>query len=264
MPNTLEVYNPTNDLERTLQEQYHKATNEWLSEQECKQLYRSITSLKWTNEDWLNNSKLLSHRISYFFNKAFAQDRKTVVFPTYPIFVRDILENNKIEYVLHRPVTFVTTSIFHYLFPEYPVGLVFDYQLLKSQNKHTKLHDFGSIVSTYDDSVVFEDGTMVKVLIRDNSKVDQNFHELLQNLRCVSQVISRSAAAQYGENLFRIDDDETTNVIGQSVINKVTRQTGKIELFEPHENGLIFIRQSNGKLDPVTKMVFKSEYVVGT
>lgn len=257
---SIAVYNPSDPIERVVQEQYHQASGEWLSAFECQLITKGITSLKSTTA-WLDNYSLLQQRIGYFFAPFMSHKKNLVVLPTYPLFLRDILENCCISAYLHDPVAFVSRPLAHYLFREYPVHLYFDSSQLKGCNS-IKWIDKGGLLIT-DDDVHFEAECLVQVVTK-NEQVNDLVDEIMTDVRNnVTMPLAKVAVSQVSRGVFTIDQHERVIYPESVVWDKVLREYGFVREVEPGEMGFVQIEYENNPEVTIPKQEFDTRFVLG-
>jgi hypothetical protein len=221
-----------------------KYTGDWLSMYQCKLVAKAILSLKSFEETWSDSTELLQQRVSYFFSDAFTKNKNYVVFLTFPLFVRDILENREINSYIHDPVVFMTISLSHFLFKEYPVHMYIDANALRAENGGIKLMEIGGL------------------FISDGENVSVN--------SCISKIIStdaesapqlKAAATNLGEGIFKIDEHERKIMPDTEVWDKYKRVVARIFTVEPGETGEVGIRYDDGNETMISKLYFDNHFV---
>ena len=144
---SISVYNPQDEWEKAIQDAYHASSDDgdWLPSFACQSIAKATANLKGLN-NWLDNESLFFQRASYFFAPHMSSNKDKLVFSTFPLFLYDIMENNEIDAYLHDPITFVTLPIAHYLLRDYPVHIIVDYSVLRSDNHDADFLDVGGLV----------------------------------------------------------------------------------------------------------------------
>lgn len=252
---SIPIYNPNNELEALVQEQYHasSSTAGWLSMQECRLFTDAIYSLKRYSQEWFENKAILKNRISYFFAKEMNPDSSEIIFMTFPIFLRDILERNLLDDYLSAPVVFVTKPIAYYLFPEYTVQIVLDKFKLEALNSDV----FDKIGNLWisNKNVKINKETIVQI------KSSKNTFNIVKKITTL-QDFKKTAVTEISRNIFKIDPDEKYLSTGSSVLYKLHNIPGIIKQVEPGESGHIHIKLENGKMIAVDKINFDKHFVV--
>lgn len=236
------VYNPSDPLEKAAQESYHKYNSDWLFPHSCKLFARAITALKSLSDSWLDNPQLLDKRIDYFFSPIMTKNTNKLVFVTHLIFVRDILENNSINSVLHSPVVFMTIPIAHFLFREYPVHLILDGEQLNNQNQ---LEQIGGLF--------ISDGDInVKDCLLDIQK---------KNVKSQEQFLLKAATTMVSPGVFKVDEQHKNVAPNYFVYNKNKKKTGKVLKVDSGSLGNIYI-QVEDNIEFVSKQDFDLNYII--
>lgn len=240
-----------NHLLDKLIKKYCSELNVHLNDHECDLIARSLSTLK-SFDNWLDQTDLLEHRLSYFFSPHMCQDKSFMVFMTHPVFLRDILENLEINEYLHGPVTFVTSPISYYLFQEYPVRLYFDSSSLKSFNKTNQINwlDIGGLLIA-DGTVKISPNNLIDVKCN-----DPNFQSLIQ-----SSVINKTALSLISPGVFKSDEVDRPFVPGDQLWDKKDRVSCEVSKVDPGEAGLILIMYNGDRFVSVSKTEFDTRYI---
>lgn len=244
----ISVYNPVDPLEKAVQEAYHKFNHDWLFQYPCQLFANSLRMLKSFDETWLDNSQLLTNRISYFFAPSMSSKNNVLVFLTHLLFVRDIVENKSINSVIHNPIVLVTKPLSHYLFSEYPVKIYLDGTKLLEKNKLSKI---GGLYVTEDFDVDIE-GCIVEI-------DGNNDPFLVQQFNFIGQ---KAAASQISRGVFKINEEDKPLKPNMSIWDKRLRESCLITEIEPGSTGLVLIRYSDGTLRHVVKQDFDRLYTI--
>jgi hypothetical protein len=249
---SLQVYKSADILERTVQDCFHANLGKWLSESDCKLLTQAIASSR-IFDNWLEKDELLRQRISYFFVPFMTSCKDKVVLLTYPLFLRDILENSKIDSNLHAPILFVTLPIAYYLFKDYPIHLVVDYDRLKTANKHVELKEFGGVIVSSED-----------VFLPQECIVDIASHSKDLNVVAIKKDLglNKTAVSLISRGIFKSDEDERALSANMLVWHKQTRKTGFIKSITAGENGNIEVELEDGQNIAVSAITFDQEFVL--
>lgn len=233
------VYDPSDPLEKAVQDSYHRVSNKWFDSGTCQLVADAISALKIFSKEWLDE-KLLAQRVSYFFEPNLCYDKSEMVFMTYPLFLGDLVENNRIDSSLHSPVVFVTPQISHFLFPEYTKKIVLNFSKVKELNNHHFVEAGGLIISEEDVSI--DSDCIVKRM--DNSR------------------LQKAAATEIDRDVFLMEEIDRDLIPGDKVWDKQSRENAVIDVVEPGVNGLIKVKYDNGKTNVVEKPIFDQKFSV--
>lgn len=255
----ISVYNPTDPVERAIQESFHSVNGEWLSSYGCQLLARALSSLK-SSGTWVDNAELLEHRISYFFAPYMCRDKSVMIFPTYPLFLRDILENCEINAYLHDPVTLVTRPLAHYLCQEYPVHICFNTSSLKGYNAGSWTDLSGFLVA--DKDVRFQPEAIEKIQCKETkyaAMVEQILGDIGKNRE---SPLSKVAISQIAPGVFTSDRHERIIEPDSFVWDKKLRVQGIVSQVDTGETGLISVVYDDGNTVTIPQVDFDHRYVI--
>lgn len=256
----ISVYNPSDPIERAVQEAHHQTKSEWLSKYHCQLIADALSSLK-RYGSWLNNPTVLNQRIEYFFTPHMSQNKDTMVFLTHPLYLRDILENCAINNYLFYPITLVTTPLAHYLFREYPIHLHFDAARLKSFNRDSI--DIGGLLIFPDEDIHFEPECLQQVVSKNNEYaglVEQIMADISQT---VSIPLAKVAVYEKERGVFAIDEHERDLRPDNAVWDKQKRENCQIREVGPGEVGIVQIEYTDGTTVNIGKDEFDQRYITG-
>lgn len=261
--NAIAVYNPTDQIERAVQESFHSVNGEWLGAFPCQLLARALSTLKSPADTWIGNAdpELIKHRIAYFFAPFMCRDKTIMVFPTYPFFLRDILENCGINAYLHDPVTFITPPLAHYFCREYPIHIHFNTSSLKGYTESSWTDLGGFLVS--DEDVTFKPEAIEKIQCKDE-QYTAIVDEILGDIgKTRESPLSKVAISQVSPGVFTSDRHER-NIEPDSVVwDKKLRTTGSVSQVDAGETGLVYIVYDDGNTVTIPKVDFDHRYVIG-
>lgn len=239
------VYDPEDPLESAIQSASKKYTDQWLSSYQCQIAAKSIVALK-LYENWVFNEDLISLRMGYFFDPCMTTHKEHMVFPTYPLFIRDILENNSINCNTYKPIGFITRPLAHYLFSDIPIHVIVDSNVLKAHNK--KYVDIGGLL-IFNDNVRLPKEAIIDIV--EKKKTEISTKDML-----------KSASTEIDWGVFKIDEDERKIFIDHVVLHKPTRKMARITKFEPGETGNIEATFDDGSVISVEKSNFDLHFVL--
>lgn len=252
---SISVYNPQDPLERAVQEAYHNFNHDWLFSYSCRLFARAISSMKSIDDLWLDSPQLMTHRISYFFSPFMSKNLDTLVFVTHLIFLRDILENNRINCFLHSPVVLMSRPIAHFLFREYPVHVFLDGHKVLEKN-HRRISQIGGLFISEDADVDISD------CIQDvQNKGKEPIDNLLESVK--SDVGYRKVAASLASpGVFKIDEHKRQIHPGAVIWDKFERKSAALIEIEPGETGNMHIQYQDGTISLISKQEFDIRYFV--
>jgi len=255
----LAIYYPPDPVERAIQDAYHHHSNEWLSMYVCQLMSKALTSLKMFDPRWLDDNRLLEQRIKYFFDTNLVEDNERMIFVTHPLFLRDILENREINVYFYNPVTFLTESLVHYLFKEYPVSIIVDRAQLLACNSSTGFVSIGGLLISEED-VALPTEVILDVQTTKNKELKEEVdpNEIYQLQRDVGV---KAAASEISKGVFKIDEHERALLPDSTVWDKTQKTRGEIQYIEPGETGLVGIRLENGTELTIGKQFFDHRFI---
>lgn len=246
------VYYPSDEFERALQDASYKHEGKWLSQKDCQLMARAIVVLKTGNPGWTTG--LHKERAAYFFSPQMTSQKDRLVFVTYPLFVRDILENNEFNSYLHSPVTFMTKPLAHYLFREYTIHLHLDKDKLLSVNSGVHFVQVGGLVMA-DENVVLDKECIAGMVTPENRNQAFDMGE-----STLDEV--KLAASLVAPGVFQIDEHERALLPDTEVWDKDNRTKGIISNVEPGETGSVEINYDDGHNMTIGKQFFDQRFVV--
>ena len=238
----ISVYNPSNAVERASQECFHEVYGEWMLACDCQLFALALSSLKAFHDEWLDDARLLKHRIGYFFAPHMIRNKDVVVFVTHLLYLRDIVENEEIDGFVHYPVSFITTPLSYYLFREYPIHIHVNLSKLKAINSSKFIDLGGVIVSTK--SVHITKDVIVKIIDRTDEK----------------EMILKAAAKERERGVFIMGEEDRNIRPGLEVWDKRDLMSGVINKTEPGETGMIEVEEENGNIVIIPKIDFDSRF----
>ena len=239
------VYDPEDPLEAAIQAASKKYTNQWLPAYHCQATAKAIHALK-MYEDWVFKEDLLALRMGYFFDPCMTAHKEYIVFPTYPIFLRDIIENESINTSCYNPIGFITRPLAHYLFTEIPIHIIIDSNILKSHNKDYV--DIGGLL-IFQDNVCIPKESIINIL--EKKHTDIALEDML-----------KSASTEINWGIFKIDEDERDIRAGQEVLHKPTRKAALVTTIEPGETGSVEVTFDDGSKIVVPKLDFDLQFIL--
>lgn len=256
----ISVYNPSDPLERIIQESFHSSNGEWLGKYQCQLIARAISSLK-CSDNWIDNPQLLEQRISYFFVPFMNRNKSIMVFVTYPLFLRDILENCEINVYLHDPITFITPPLAHYIFREYPIHVYIDTGDLKDYNDGPWVDCGGLMISDQDIKI---NPLAIKRIQCKERHYTSMVENILSDIASNREIpLSKVAISQISPGIFVSDRHEREIRPDDFVWDKKNKVKAHISKVEAGETGLVSIIYDDGNVVTVPKLDFDRRYVTG-
>lgn len=234
------VYNPSDPWEKAFQDAYHEHNDGWMPSFVCQSVAKAVANLK---PKWLENESLFFQRANYIFAHSTAANKDKLVFVTYPLFARDIMENQEINSLLHDPITFVSLPIAHFLLREYPIQFVFDWSKLQASNPEAKFTDIGGLVIA-DRDVVLGDALL-------------HFSE-----RTETQEMQKAAASQISRDVYKIEEHIKKLSPQTEIWDKFQRRKAIVESVGVGEAGDILVRYDTGDELVYPKMNFEERFTV--
>ncbi len=247
------VYYPKdNEFERNLQDASYKHEGRWLSQDDCQLMSRAIVYLKMSNPLWTTTSP--RERAAYFFSPYLTSQKDVMVFVTYPLFVRDILENNEFNSYLHSPVVFMTRPLAHYLFREYTIHLHIDKDKLLSLNSGVEFVLAGGLLMS-NENVAIDKSCIAGMITSENRNRTVDMSE-----STLDEV--KLAASLVAPGVFQIDEHERALLPDMDVWDKDNRTKGVISNIEPGETGNVEVNYEDGHNTIISKQFFDQRFVV--
>lgn len=209
-------------------------------------------------EGWLEEHHLFRQRASYFFQPQMIGRMDRIVFPTYPLYLRDIVENGRISSTIHGPVTFFSRPVAHYLFQEYPLHLVFRTDSVFSRNEQPFNAGAACI---FDKSIDIDPSDIVGFRtygIANKMRMASILRELLDRPLAKVAVSKTDSPGVFGLDR-GIDRDIRP---GQKVMDKRSGMAGSVQVVEPGDTGLVTVALENGATNSLLKHEFDMAMVV--
>ena len=255
------IYQPTTPLEKNIQDYFHKYNNDWLNEKECQAVAKSIASIK-SIDDWLGKDDLLSTRIEYFFAPEMTNTKDIMVFLTYPLFARDILENREIHSNLFNPITFVTLPLANFLFSDYPVHIYVDIEHIKRENKNKRFFDIGGLIIS-SNNVLLPKGCIEKIkVIHDDPETAKSMYSTILSIQKDADVLVRHASKKIAPGVFQIEETDRELYPDMKVLDKNDKRTGTIGYVDKGDAGDVVIEYEEGIQKKIPKSLFDHNFVV--
>ncbi|KKM89218.1 hypothetical protein LCGC14_1250880 [marine sediment metagenome] len=252
------VFNPSNELERAIQEASKNFLGNWLSMYQCKLMAKAISSLKYLDEEWVDDANLLLHRVNYFFKDQFTEDHSEMIFVTHLLFLRDILENKEINSYIHSPVVFLSSMLANYFFREYPIHILIDVDILRSENPKVKFFDIGGCIIVDGEDVIV-DSSIKSIDCKENKSMKMEVDPAeISNM----QFQMKAAASLVDKGVFKIDEHERALLPDTDVWDKERRTQATIYMVQPGETGEVGVKYSDGFELTIPKNFFDSRFLV--
>lgn len=254
---SIAVYNPSDPVEKAIQEAYHKYNSDWLPSYTCQLMARAIVSLKRYSR-WIDDENLTNIRMSYLFDPKMIHKDKEVVFATSPLFLRDILENGVIDGYLHNPAVFMSPRLCYWLFREHSVHVYFNESLLKSGSGQVKFHQVGGFIMVDGRNVNVDKNMITKIRTTDH-------HELIAGIvsDCEKQpLLNKAAEIEISRDVFKIGPSERILSPNLRIWDKQDRRYAVIDSVQPGHLGEISIRYDDGDTAKLIQSEFDPRYSV--
>lgn len=257
------VYDPQNDSwESAIQDAAKEITGNWLSSFPCQLLAKAVASLK-VGTDWLSRDDLLPIRAHYLFAPYLVNNKETLVFVTHLLFLRDILENREISSNLNDPIVFVAPSLAAFLFRDLPVHIYVNADLLRAANPKAEFLDIGGLLICHKGNIRLKDGVVTDVRYHGSEMNRERTSELVNDIQQRQGVsFSKAAAIEIAPDVFKIEEHFPELVPDTEVWDKMTRSKAQVTAIEASENGIIWLRYSDGNEISVPKQEFDQQFVV--
>jgi hypothetical protein len=256
------VYNPSDPLERAVQNAYHEQSVGWLDMYSCKVFTKALISLKMFDEDWLNHHELFEHRVRYFFAPHMSMKKDFVVFPTTLLFLRDILENCSINGFIINPVAFVTRPISHYLLREYSIHILIDKHKMLAVNSGKEYLDVGGLVIFDEHNVTITEDSIIDIVTKDTGKGKSHSSVIDVEHMTEDMGYQKVAVSLRGPGVFTNDEHKRAIKPQSAVWDKIDRKEGTVITVEPGENGIIEVLLDDGIKKIISQVNFDREFVL--
>lgn len=254
------VHNPSDEWEAAIQDASKQVTGEWLPAYPCQLLAKAVSCLKYGGE-WLENSELLPIRAYYLFAPHMISNKQEWVFVTHLLFLRDILENNEINENIHCPISFMTEPLANFLFRDCPVHIYMNSDLLRRANADVEFLNVGGFLIAQG-TISLKPGVISDIKYfgkRDKADVESmiNTIEKEKGIR-----FSKAAAKEIDFDVFQISEHVKELKPDMDVWDKRERSVAEIVQIEPGENGVVYLRYSNGTEIGVPKQEFDQQFTI--
>ena len=257
------IYDPADDpWESAIQDAAKEMTGNWLPSFPCRLLAKAVASLK-VGTDWLSRDDLLPVRAHYLFAPHMSDGGEQLVFVTHLLFLRDILENGEINSNLHDPIVFVSSHLANFLFRDSPVHIYVNTDLLRAANSKAEFLDIGGLLICHEGNIELKNGVVVDVQYNGSEMNRERTSGLvsdIQNRQGIS--FSKAAAKEIAPDVFKIEEHFSELLPDTEVWDKTTRSKAQITAVEASENGIVWLRYSDGNEISVPKQEFDLNFVV--
>jgi len=260
--NAIAVYNPQTDWEEAIESASKKVTGQWLPSHSCQLLARAVACLK-CDDDWVNDEKLMGIRAFYLFSPQMISNKDELVFVTHLLYLRDILENQEINAVLHAPITFITKPLAHFLFRDCPIHIRINNDMLRAQNKKADIIDIGGCTISENDNINLEDVICGITYVGEKKEDAEKTQMVIDDIQNKSGfTFTKAAAQEIQEDIFMIEEHHSAITPASIVWDKLVRVKAEVIEIEPSENGLIKLRYVNGNEKNIPKQEFDQRFSV--
>ena len=237
-------------LAKHLQTAAAQATGNVLEDDDALTVAFALLSAK-GGDRWLEDREVLPFRCRYFFEPHMAENQSQMVFVTYPIFLRDILESQKIKNRLHGPVVFMTPELAGFIFKEYSVQVYVDPQQLKKANRKQQWLSVGGLLIAPEGDISI-DGAVVRLGIGPHE--DQKFRwELFRRVKDIQRdavMLTKTAQAKPvpGQpEVWEPSEHERDLPAGTRLLDKEKRTYAVVKWCEPGKEGYVEVEYAGGK-----------------
>lgn len=249
------VYNPEDTWERAIQDASKHVNNEWLSQFQCSLLAQTVGSLT-IGTNWLDNEDLLPIRAAHLFSPAFNDNKNTVVLTTYPLFFREIIENQMVASNLHSPIALLNEKCAFFLFRNRPLHIYVNNDLFRDANKKISLIDVASFLISESEDVVLTSDMIVDVQYYGKSDLGH-----LLNW----QGFRKAAASEWKgyEDIYKIDEMFNSIYPDNRLWDKRKRANAVVEQIDRGENSIIHLKYTDtGEIRTVNQNEFNENFVI--
>jgi len=246
----LSVYNPEDPLEKAIQNSHHHFNNGWLNSYECQLAAKALESLKY-GQEWLKEENLFSIRTHHIFSPETQGDGEEIVFVTYPVYLRDILENKKISSISHDPVVFMSKALAFFLFQEYPIHII-----VKLSGIPESLFQIGGLYIS-EENVTLDKEAIVGFKIMDEEKKPQ-ITSLINQINMDTKIcLDKTAVSLRSEGVFGLDRGvDLAFKADDRVQHRKTRKAGRVDTKEPGDSGNVIVVYDDGEQAKFNKHEF--------
>ena len=257
------VYDPADDpWESAIQDAAKEVTGNWLPSFPCRLLAKAVASLK-VGTDWLSREDLLPVRAHYLFAPYLTENKETLVFVTHLLFLRDVLENMEINANLNDPIVFVSPHMATFLFQDLPVHIYMNTDLLRAANPKAEFLDVGGLLICYKGNIELSDGVVVDVRYNGSEMNRERTSGLVRDIQEQQGMsFSKAAAKEISPDVFEIEEHFSELLPDTEVWDKMTRSKAQVTAVEASENGIVWLRYSDGNEISVPKQEFDQQFVV--
>ncbi|KKM19148.1 hypothetical protein LCGC14_1658540, partial [marine sediment metagenome] len=248
--------------ESAIQNAAKEITGNWLPSFPCQLLAKAVASLK-VGTDWLVRDDLLPVRAHYLFSSYLADNKEQLVFVTHLLYLRDILENKEINSILHDPIVFMTDHLANFLFRDSPVHICVNTDLLRAANSKAEFLDVGGLLICHKGNITLDDGVITDVRYHGSEMNRERTSGLVNDIQKRQGIsFSKAAAKEIAPDVFRIDEHFPELVPDTEVWDKLTRSKAQVTAIETSENGIVWLRYSDGSETDIPKQEFDLNFVV--
>lgn len=256
------VYDPGDPWQSAIQDAAKEITGNWLPSFPCQLLAKAVASLK-VGTDWLVRDDLLPVRAHYLFAPYLSDNKEIVVFATHFLFLRDILENREISSNLNDPIPFIAPSLATFLFRDSPVHIHVNSDLLRAANPKAEFLDVGGMLICHRGNIELKDGVILDVCYYGSEMNHERTSGLINDVQEQQGMpFSRAASKEIAPDVFKIEEHFPELVPDTEVWDKLTRSKAQVTAIEASENGIIWLRYSDGNEISVPKQEFDLNFVV--
>lgn len=237
-------------LAKMLQTAAAQVTGNVLEDDDAITMAFALMSVK-SGDKWLEDQEVMPFRCKYFFEPHMTENQSQMVFVTYPLFLRDILESQKISDHLHSPVVFMTPELSGFIFKEYSVQVCVDQQKLKRANPKQEWLSVGGLLIAPQGNISI-DGAVLRLGIGPHE--DQKFRlELFRRVKDIQRdaiMFTKTAQSQPvpGQpEVWESAEHERDLLPGTRLLDKEKRTYAVVKWCEPGKEGYVEVEYAGGK-----------------
>ena len=246
------VHNPSNILEKAIQDAAKQITGNWLPSYPCELLAKAIVNLK-DGSDWLEREDLIQIMMSHLFSEHMTDNKQLRIFPTHLLYLRDIFENGEINGILHSPIVFMTFPLALFLFRECLVHLHFADDKLRHANPDVEFLDVGGFL------IVENSNVRINGVVEGLTYYGEKDHS---QVKALVQGMNKAASKEIAFEVFEIDEHVSDLKPDVVVWDKFDRTTADIKEIEPGETGVVHIKYPNGHFSTFSHDEFNVRFTV--
>ncbi len=258
------VFDPSDPWQKAIQTAAKEITGDWLPSFPCRLLANAVASLK-VGTEWLNQEELMIVRAHYLFAPYLTSNKENLVFVTNLLYLRDILENEKINSNLFDPVVFVTSPLAMFLFRDSPVHIHINTDLLRATNPKAAFLDIGGLLICYEGNVILREKVISDIHYYGSEMYQETVSNLLNDIKRRQGIsFSKAAAKEIAPDVFKIEEHFPELTPDTEVWDKFKRSKAQVTGIESSENGIVYLVYPDGSKLNIPKQEFDQQFVVAS